>query len=257
MDIRQNGRWGVGAELLMRRGVESSKSQRPRLNGSEDGMQSSDEGGEAHDSGESAFSDEGFRLARRYYERLILQYPHTPYSQHDVNALVLYPALFNIWIYEVQSRSRRSQQPPSADRPTSSAGSETSDVRSSPSATGTSARRNRELETEQALQIAQRMDEVMQGPPYDASVQLLRLRGMLGLWLSDLLSRPKDLDSEEDGGDSPGRLDINVSAHDRRQAAAEREKALSLLKKVKAQGEDLPVSIVDMLQHEGDALSDE
>ncbi|KYG45666.1 hypothetical protein M433DRAFT_42802, partial [Acidomyces richmondensis BFW] len=131
MDVRRHGRWGIGAELLMRNSINVQ---------------------------------DGFKLAREYYERLILQYPHTPHSQ-ETSSLVFYPALFNIWIYEVQNRYR---------------------VLSENDVDHMSELILRRQELEDALPISQRMDDLIRSPPYDTNVELLKLRAMVALWVSDL-----------------------------------------------------------------------
>ena len=234
-DLRQQGRWGIGGELLIRRKADAPSSQLP------------DEGKHAGGA-PTEFSDEGFRVARDYYERLILQYPHTPRTQHYVNALAFYPALFNIWVYEVQDRAKRRRRNAEAERPASSSSSMhsgTSGV-TSPIARETE-KSVRGQELAEALPIAQRMDELLVSPPYDSSAALLQLRGMVGLWVADLYagtarsSLVEDEDSELDFK-SPG-----DRRRDRRQANGERQKALGYLRRAEQAGVALPENIRQLL----------
>ncbi|KAF2725892.1 hypothetical protein K431DRAFT_201580, partial [Polychaeton citri CBS 116435] len=168
IQVRPHGRWALGAEILMH------QSHTPNA-------------------GEFDWAAEGFKLAREYYDRLILQYPHTPRSPHGVNSLVIYPALFNIWVFEVQARSKWRRQgqhrqhqsdehPSSSDNASDSGSSRTQP----PPGYQKAMRAIRHQELEEALPIAQRMDELLLGPPYDSSAPLLELRGMVGLWIADL-----------------------------------------------------------------------
>jgi len=135
-----------------------------------------------------AFSLEGFKLARDYYERLILQYPHTARTARRFNATVVYPALFSIWIYEVQERSTRSKQA-LRSRNARHVSEDEDDGGSTDSADTITSHGMKQILTDelaQALPIAKRMDELLSDPPYDSDAELLRLRGMVGRWLAHL-----------------------------------------------------------------------
>ncbi|KAI6799045.1 hypothetical protein KC361_g3073 [Hortaea werneckii] len=244
-DVRQNGRWGIGAELLLRRDQQLPPTHRTtRFPGSRDvGENTDDAGTHAEPSAapdEPVFSDQGFRLAKDYYERLILQYPHLPRSGHSsVNAVVFYPALFNIWIFEVQDRSKRAHQSLETRRENSSPASEPSNL--SHDNEGQTAIRRQELQ--EGLPIAQRMDDLMLSPPYDASLPLLQLRGMVGLWLADLHRMIADAASSEDGTD--GNVNVQQS---RDQEAREKEKAVHFLRKAKNAGAELSKATLDAIE---------
>ncbi|EMC93688.1 hypothetical protein BAUCODRAFT_114218 [Baudoinia panamericana UAMH 10762] len=210
MDVRQYGRWGIGAELLLRRGAKGQSLLSKQAT--------------------SPFTNEGFRLARDYYERLILQYPHTPRNQYGINALTFYPALFSVWIYEVEDRSRRARQANTPDDHASF-----NDIR-----------RN---ELQEAKAIAQRLDDLLMTPPYDTAVPLLELRGMVGLWLSDLhttLAEPLG------GGDEDSKDDIHSddgeAQRQREEAQHQKQKALHYLQKAKARGVGLQESVTSLLK---------
>ncbi|KAI7258040.1 hypothetical protein KC343_g4551 [Hortaea werneckii] len=244
-DVRQNGRWGIGAELLLRRDQQLPSTHRiTRFPGPRDvGENTNDAGTYAEPSvvpEEPVFSDQGFRLAKDYYERLILQYPHLPRSGHNsVNAVVFYPALFNLWIFEVQDRSKRARQKLEAGREHSPPASEPSDLSRDNEAQA--AIRHQELQ--EGLPIAQRMNDLMLSPPYDASLPLLQLRGMVGLWLADLHRMIADAASSEHGMDD----NVNVQQF-RDQEAREKEKAVHFLRKAKNAGAELPKSILDAVE---------
>ncbi|RMY05322.1 hypothetical protein D0868_06461 [Hortaea werneckii] len=244
-DVRQNGRWGIGAELLLRRDQQLPSTHRStRIPGSRDVGDNVDDAGTYAEPStkpdESAFSDQGFRLAKDYYERLILQYPHLPRSGHSsVNAVVFYPALFNVWIFEVQDRSNRARQNLETGRENSPPASEPSD--SSRDNEAQTAIRHQELQ--EGLSIAQRMDDLMLSPPFDASLPLLQLRGMVGLWLADLRRMILDATPSENSMSD----DVNTQQF-RDQEAREKEKAVHFLRKAKNAGAELPKSILDTLE---------
>jgi len=198
IDVRWHGRWGIGAELLMQSSINAQ---------------------------------DGFKLAREYYDRLILQYPHTPRSQ-GTTALIFYPALFNIWIYEVQHRYQRISE------------NHVDHI---------SELMLRRQELEDALPISQRMDELLLSPPYDTSVELLKLRAMVGLWVSDLRNiidaSPSDQGSQDDAVGGP------ETRPDRGDSLIERERALTLFRKAKELGADLPDYVLELMNDASDAIS--
>ncbi|KAK1069524.1 hypothetical protein LTR12_004572 [Friedmanniomyces endolithicus] len=228
VDVRQQGRWGIGAELLMRRDAELPALPTPL---------------DPDESVVLSFSDAGFKAARDYYKRLILQYPHTPRTQHNVNALTFYPALFNIWIYEVQDRARRGRQEAALERPTQS---------ESPEHTIGATIADRKQELEEALPVADRMDELLVSPPYDSSTVLLYLRGMVGLWLADLYAGSSNASATGDGGSEHSSIsNPDEKERDREQALTSRGEALMYLKRAKAAGVDIPASINALLESQG------
>ncbi|KAK1037394.1 hypothetical protein LTS16_012941 [Friedmanniomyces endolithicus] len=234
VDVRQQGRWGIGAELLMRRDAEL-----PALPTSFD----------PEESDVPSFSDAGFKAARTYYERLILQYPHTPRTQHNVNALTFYPALFNIWIYEVQSRARHRRQEIGVEQ--------AADIGSSEHITelntaGAKTIADRKQELEEALSIADRMDELLVSPPYDSSAVLLYLRGMFGLWLADLYAGSSYAAGTDDEDSEHSDIIIaEEKERDRERALRSRGEASMYLKRAKAAGADVPASINALLESRG------
>ena len=252
IDVRRNGRWGIGAEILLRGGRQQGTNTG---NGMQDDNLDSD-----HDvpSGTpSQFSDEGFELARQYYERLILQYPHTPYTRHHVNALAIYPALINIWIYEVQDRSKR------AKRHLSTSGSEpmegSDDSMHSDSVNSDQKRRLQHIrseELEQALPIASRMDELLLSPPYDTSASLLQLRGMVAMWISALHSElggsPDQSMIDSDRSSLDG-TDLTSDAERHRASSTKSlQKARELFNRLQVSGERLLPEALALLSEDGD-----
>ncbi|KAK0944544.1 hypothetical protein LTR48_005836 [Friedmanniomyces endolithicus] len=230
VDVRQQGRWGIGAELLMRRDVELPALPTPL--GPDESVVPS-------------FPDASFKAARDYYERLILQYPHTPRTQHNVNALTFYPAFFNIWIYEVQSRARHRRQEIEVEQAADIESSEHTIEMNTTIA-------DLKQELEEALSIADRMDELLVSPPYDSSAVLLYLRGMIGLWLADLYAGSCNASGIDDEDSEHSSISNSEERErDREQALKSRGQALIYLKRAKAAGADVPTSINALLESQG------
>lgn len=182
IDARNGGRWGIGAEILLRRGRQISDIA----------------SGQMGDSGNNTrlwFTRGGFEDAKRYYERLIIQHPFRKAAPDAISSLHFYPAMFGLWIYvvqeesnaareEIQQRPEESSEWPSEDEET---GSEFGPRGRSGQKRQGLVTQLRAKELEQAQQIAARMDETLISPPYSDSPELLELRGMVSLWIADLL----------------------------------------------------------------------
>jgi hypothetical protein len=148
IDVRSEGRWGIGAEILLKAGSEHDRSL------------GKDERNDQTPQQTFLFTREGFERAKRYYERLMIQYPFSKPHAASMNALDFYQALFGLWIYIVHEEGKT--------EPDSDHGSA----------------QLRELD--QAREIAGRMDACMSSIPFSDDLELIRLRGMVALWLADL-----------------------------------------------------------------------
>jgi hypothetical protein len=261
-DIRQHGRWMIGAEILMRRDETFERLPKQKQDTTDNPDASSLETDLL-----PIIPDENFKLARDYYERLILQYPHLQRTHHStINALAIYPALFSVWVYSVQSRShiaRRKLSPSSID---------TSDVDMDTSMLSESVDRRRAIheirsrELEDGIPIAARLDELLVAPPYDTSVELLHARGMVALWLSDLhkeLSSSRPAGGSTSGGersdDAEGEGDTSMEDFEFKasvaQARAERSRARKIFLRLRKMGIELPADVEEFLD-EGEEEDD-
>ena len=193
-DIRSQGRWGIGAEILLKQGtmLPSPSDERSEESPSESAHEETE--GESADERPLLFTRNGFEKAKAYYERLILQYPFNKQNPLAPNALDFYPAMFGLWIYTIQQEMDASLhriEKEDADDTTSERMDDTSEtIRRK-----TEERENvRQAALQQAEEIASRIDELLLGPPYSESGVLLRLRGMISLWVGDLhvAQVPKD-----------------------------------------------------------------
>ncbi|KAJ4337042.1 hypothetical protein N0V95_008430 [Ascochyta clinopodiicola] len=179
VDLRNHGRWAIGAEILLRR--------KPR--GVSQSTQDQEESAAHTDM--DPFSEEGFELAREYYERLIVQHPTRKQAPHVVDQRSFYPAMFSLWIQQVYEKSRRARKlyqreaRRSRSRSRSIDSSHSND--NSPDEAASSENAIQVEELAQATEIAERLDDLVKSPPFDKQASLLQLRGTIALWISDLV----------------------------------------------------------------------
>ncbi|KAF2650385.1 hypothetical protein K491DRAFT_608878 [Lophiostoma macrostomum CBS 122681] len=104
------------------------------------------------------YSEGAFERAREYYERLIIQYPYRKGQTHATDALTFYPAMFSLWLYEICEQGKHARK-----------------------------QVNQRRKLKQAQELAERLDQLITSPPLDSHSHLLRLRGMIALWVADLI----------------------------------------------------------------------
>lgn len=213
MDLRTNNRWGIGAEILLRRDVELARKR-------EDGRMSNLHETAILDQARSCwFSVDGFEKVKNYYERLVLQYPYRKTAPNAIGPLDFYPAMFGLWIYAVneqhsselgsiRKRADRTQQPErrvdeEAESESESDGGSASDIEME-LRYAQERERVRKSTLQRAKEIASRLAELLISPPYTNSNILINLREMIDMWIEDL--------SAEDSpptGPSESRSDIS------------------------------------------------
>ncbi|KAF1843306.1 uncharacterized protein K460DRAFT_368198 [Cucurbitaria berberidis CBS 394.84] len=172
VDPRNQGRWGIGAEILLHRKHPSATDQHEQSTAT------------------NAFSDQGFELAKEYYERLIVQHPNRKVHPHAVDERTFYPAMFSLWIFEVCEKSRRARKKAQDEAPRARSSSNAS----ADSFLGDDANEFLRAEEEtlqveeltRAIEIADRLDQLILSPPFDKDASLFELRGNISLWISDL-----------------------------------------------------------------------
>ena len=211
LDIRNEGRWGIGAEILLRQGV-----QKPVQDAS---MVASNDIEDLDDQGlylPAAFTRDGFEAAKRYYERLIIQHPFDRKHPASIGAIDFYPAMFGLWIYIVQAEDKNV---------------------------------SKQQTVEQVREIAARMDSCMAAAPYSDFAELVRLRGMVATWQADMIealilsigSGVMDMDTAVGGGSSAELSEPQTSApRDVTDLRAEGDRARSKAQKMaqKLHGEE-------------------
>ncbi len=179
-DVRAEGRWGIGAEILMRQNAQ-------RQHGSqEQSSSSSSEQNRTSGTPRAWFSRKGFDNAKKYYERLIVQYPF--YKQHPeaVSALDFYPAMFGLWIYVVHQEAKLKSVESKSVPNESEGDDELRDESASPVIERSTGHQPTLAELSQAREIADRMDSAMSALPYREDADLIDLRRMVQLWVHDL-----------------------------------------------------------------------
>lgn len=200
VDLRKKRLWAVAAEILLHNEGERGAARGER---SENPLWMP-----------SGFTDDGYRAARAFYDRLILQFPYKKSRPYDVNASTFYPAMFGLWISQIQdnikslflddpsytiSESRQSRERSSSEASGRSQSQNRSRSRSRSSLsrdeeyghklTDRKSRRHKEIkagELVRAEEVAARLDELTLLPPYDQNTQLHQLKGMVALWIADL-----------------------------------------------------------------------
>lgn len=255
VDVRNHGRWTIGAEILMRREQISERFQRPRSMTSSVNEQNQGNGTDGSGVSHPVNGDECFKRAREYYDRLIVQYPHLQRTHHSItSALSIHPARFSLWIHHVQDKAARERRKICASSESteavlnSSPGSDRSD-------TSNRERKIRQIksrELQEALDIARQLDDLLVSPPYDSSHEMLYTRGMVALWLYDLQSQlwqaPTEfaLNAKSDDGEGDTSLE-QIKSTD---FQAQRRRAGNIFQKLLAAGMDLPPSILAFLDED-------
>ena len=166
VDIRTHGRWGIGAEILLRKGQSQYDTSTPVITRS------------------------GFELARRYYERLAIEHPFVRNYPNAFDERDFYLALLGLWIYVAHEDAKRIRETAN-DHEDNRDASETIDLSS-----------GYQNELAEARQIAHRMDDLMISPLYSQNTEFMRLRAMVALWLADLSREVEEMEHDRTSDDS-------------------------------------------------------
>lgn len=234
VDLRKNALWSLGAEILMREGEVRSRSVLP----AEPVPKGADERKEAADRKESVAEDDGAAARRRkrrwgsaanmprlraYLESLVRQYPYNRLHPDSISDLDFYPVLFSCEFYDAWAEHRLALERLADESESWSDGDldVLPDMDSMPdfynddggegARAGNLSGRERRLRQAKAdlglralsamRDVAARMDGLMENAPYSQSADLLRLRGMVALYIGDLSvpPAPRTADDEEEG----------------------------------------------------------
>ncbi|KAE8371266.1 hypothetical protein BDV26DRAFT_136232 [Aspergillus bertholletiae] len=255
IDARTEGRWGIGAEILLRRDCQLSDTT--------SGPTGVVKTGQRTEVSKLYFTRKGFEAAKQYYERLVVQYPFRKVAPDFTSSLHFYPAMFGLWVYVTQEESNaarkdiRNSQGPASKENLDDAASDLDSIDGSSQETQSLVAEIRAIELHEAQKIATRMDEVLVSPPYSDSPELLELRGMVSLWIGDLFisslaHRMKDTDefddsdliSGEDFQDSIQARREQRLANEKRQS--EVEKAHDFFQKAKQRGKGMTSTLEDL-----------
>ncbi|OOF90191.1 hypothetical protein ASPCADRAFT_519392 [Aspergillus carbonarius ITEM 5010] len=262
VDVRTEGRWGIGAEILLRRGRQISDMASGKT-------QENDAGQSAVPSSGLLFTREGFENAKQYYERLIIQHPYRKAAPDAISSLHFYPAMFGLWIYVTQEESSVSRQRiwdtygavPDDNSEDEDTAAELHGHASSRQKTNAMIAGVRKSELDQAQKIAARMDEILGSPPYSDAPELLELRGMVSLWIADLFvsSLPSgqmdeymdNSDFDDDSSESAGDIQDSLQERRERRLAIERketevQKSQEYFEKAKQRGKGVTSTFGDL-----------
>ncbi|KAB2580189.1 hypothetical protein BFW01_g3135 [Lasiodiplodia theobromae] len=239
VDERVYARWGITAEMHLNTPKASDDSQSEIPSATID---------------DATFTEEGFKAARLYYERLILDHPFQQSNPKATSALTFYPAMFSLWLYEISQASRvamaAAEKSDSDDEDT---GSEVTSDSGSPKRHA-SARETRILairtdELRRAREIAARLDDLLSSPHFDKRPELLHLRGMIAVWNGDLIAQIHQSERIIDGH-RPSEDDSEM--HDDADREEHISKAKELFQLAKACGGRLSEGAIQILGIEDD-----
>ena len=245
VELRRHGLWGIGAEILLRApGQEEALRRRATRSASACGE---DEDADVADADEADadeapafFTAKGMERARRYYERLVLQYPYRSWAPGWLSSLHFYRAMFGLWIAYVGDQQKRVQLPRRSEKPALSPDAmrdtSPSDVEDQDS--GTTRKFGLTLYG-QAGEIAKRMDEVLLSYPYCDDADLWELRGHVAHWMADMApsspNSPAPEVGQDDNMETVGASGESIPMH-RERAQEALERAARLRKARQAHG---------------------
>lgn len=260
VDLKSTGYWGIGAELLVR---SSERAKSNKFNFISNTDSESDEEGNNLELPQTRGDEDNERewgtkatreSARSYYETLIVQYPYKKQFHSYFSSLNFWPAMVACEIYGIQYEQRealRKINDEQVDGLNSSAEEDNSeddiyeDAQSnfSPSMAPRSPailrqesreyRRNENIWTKKdeirniaigaSDELASRMDSAMNIPPYDRDVSMLRLRGMIALYIGDLCVPAKPDKNGQDEADIEKRFLFKKRTNDYEQGKIKKE----------------------------------
>jgi hypothetical protein len=274
IDLRGSWYWAIGAELLVR--SQDRETKRFSYDDSSDSDSESRQREEVKNLGKRWGTKEGSERANDFYERLILQHPYKRQFDASINALDFWPAMLSCEIYGIQfeerealERLRKEEDEEDGDEWSGSEsenepGLDETEDQANKSMPGDGRRKSLQLqrrkerrwierdETRQVAlaaseKIAARLDELMSMPPYSDSHKLLKIRGMLALYIGDL-SVPAMPEDDEGGGTNASRdsgrrflYRQRMSDHERgkKKQREERERARKSFSRIAKEGGDL------------------
>ena len=245
VDLRKDGLWTLGAEILMRDG-EQPLGRIDEFTGDVPREQEIAIDQKHRRWGSAA----NMPQVRIFFEGLIRRYPYSRLFPKSISALDFWPALLGCEFYNVyiehklrlerlEIESENWSDIGESEMPVDySSGGEDSfherqrsgrDIRSK----AEKARVSQDAYADMR-EITRQMDELMQSQPYSSSTELLRLRGMMALYMGDLAMPPppRSADEENEG---------------RTRKTEERERARGVFLKIVEQGGKLDRWIEQLL----------
>lgn len=233
VDLRGSGYWGIGAELLIK---AHDRHRKPTYDSDEEEEEDVERDGNAVHAEKRWGTTEGLEKAKEYFERMILQHPYKrQFHDSSVSALDIWPVMVVNEIYEIQyqqmeglRRIAAAEEAAEETGETASEGGEEVDDNFAEAeddygftADQRRAERSRKRREERlwrardkirlkalaaSEKIAATLDELMTTPPYSDSHELLRLRGMLAIYIGGLNVPEKPVEEDEFKEDNDEKL---------------------------------------------------
>lgn len=221
LDLRTNNRWGLGAEFLLQRPARLLQPS-----GAAEQLINVPATSDSHPTPKTGYSVQRIDEAKDYYERLVLQYPHRKYPYRKVfpsptDPQKFYLAMFGLWIFSVQERHSLltaenerihiAEGKIDANVPDGDSNASVSDLGSQQSRQAEVARKGT---LQRARDIAVRLEELMNSPPYSDNSKFWELLGMIYLWVGDLsavTTTQTDRPDIDDENSSPTTEDSSIS----------------------------------------------
>lgn len=229
VDLRKNALWSLGAEIVMREGEERSRRVLPGEEGTgQEGRNVEDDGAAERRRKQRRWgSAANMPRLRAYLESLVRQYPYNRLHPDSISDLDFHPVLFGCEFYDAWAEHRlalerlaeESESWSDGDLPEMDMPDYMDDDDHEARGGGGSyreenhlsgrERRLRQAKADLGLRalstmrdVAARMDSLMENAPYSRSAELLRLRGMVALYVGDLSvpPAPRTADEDEEGG---------------------------------------------------------
>lgn len=189
LDIRNQDRWGVGAEILLQKTSQQASD-----------LMKVDQDSTHEDCDETISKprhDISSQQAENYYDRLIVQYPYRKVVADAVGPLDFYPAMFGLRLFSEQHKWEDLSA--SSKLKNSSSKRRNTDVTKSEwrSSSPDSQASQRLWITESlgssmacAKDLTNRLEKLLTSPPYSDDLWLRSIKGMIGVWAEDLFATP-------------------------------------------------------------------
>lgn len=180
IDVRYDNLWNLGAEILMREGEKPVEDHGP----TESPTRPSHNQRWGHAT--------NMPKVRAYYDALIQRFPYDPRNSHLTCAVDFWLALLNCEIYNAHAEHDRDLQclsnPDSVELEEEPPAEAWDDMTTWRDAAIERKKDSIRKKTLMAMEgVAARMDEIMREPPYSKLNEFARTRGMLSLYIADLL----------------------------------------------------------------------
>lgn len=196
-DLRTHDRWAFGAEFLLQRRAQCVKSSGEAVEVMGRHLPCNPSTG--------IYSIQDLEQAKDYYERLVLQYPYRKAFPSAIGPQQFYLAMFGLWINAI--KEQHSSIMAVMEKGIEGAG-ELSDLELKQSyersVISPELPKHEQVEVvrqdilQRAYEVAGRLKELLNSPPYSDNARFWELLGMVNLWIWDLSLSGADADVEDD-----------------------------------------------------------